>query len=182
VIAFVFAFPSSANLVRNRPLRFLARRTMELARCVPELVYAIAFVFAFSIGPLPGVLAIAIHTCGSLSKLFAEVNENINPGPRESIRSTGANWFKEMRYAVLPQVLPAYISYAMLKLEGSIRASTVVGLVGAGGIGVELMFAIRQFQYREISAILLLIIACIMITDFICERLRSQVIGKETLQ
>jgi phosphonate transport system permease protein len=181
IIAFVFAFPSSKNLNKNRVVHFIARRTMELARSVPELVYAIAFVFAFNIGPLPGVLAIALHTSGSLSKLFSEVNENMNSGTIESMQSTGANWLKTIRFSVFPQVLPNYISYSLLKLETNIRSATIVGLVGAGGIGVELMFAIRQFQYKEISALLLMIIVSIMIIDFICEKIRTKLISQELL-
>jgi phosphonate transport system permease protein len=126
---------------------------MELARSVPELVYALIFVFAFGLGSLPGVLAIAIHSCGALGKLFSEVNENINMDHVEGVQAAGANWIQMIRYAVVPQVVPNYVSYTLLRFKINVRAASVIGFVGAGGIGQELMFVIRQFVYQDISAI-----------------------------
>jgi phosphonate transport system permease protein len=155
---------------------------MEIARAVPEIVYALIFVFSFGLGPLPGVLAIAVHSTGALGKLFSEVNENIDHQPLEGIRAAGGNWFQVIRYGVVPQVLPNFLSYALLRFEINVRAASVVGFVGAGGIGQELMFVIRQFIYVDISAIVLLIMLMVTTMDITCEKIRHYTIGKEALQ
>jgi phosphonate transport system permease protein len=139
------------------------------------------FVFAFGLGPFPGVLAIAVHTCGSLGKLFSEVNENVNEDQIEGVRASGANWFQIIRYAVVPQVMPNFLSYALLRFEINVRSASVIGLVGAGGIGQELMFVIRQFVYQDISAIVLMIICTVAVIDISCEKLRHHIIGNEDL-
>jgi phosphonate transport system permease protein len=137
-------------------------------------------VYAFGIGPLAGILAITVHSIGALGKLFSEVNENIDQEAIEGIRSAGGNWFEIIRFGVVPQVLPNYISYSILRLEINIRASTVIGFVGAGGIGYELMLAIRQFHYTDVSALCLMIIAIVFILDMNCEKIRHRIIGKES--
>lgn len=179
--AFVLCFPASRNLVDNFWVYFVCRRLLEIARAVPELVYALIFVFSFGLGPLPGVLAIAIHSTGALGKLFSEVNENVDENPIEGVRAAGGNWFQVIRYAVTPQVLPNFVSYAVLRFEINVRAASIVGFVGAGGIGQELMFVVRQFVYVDISAIVLMIIAAVVIIDLLCEQIRHRIIGKETL-
>jgi len=177
--ALAFCFPGSRNLVTNRWLYFVVRRLTEIARAVPELVYALIFVFAFGLGPLPGVLAIMVHSSGALGKLFSEVNENIDIGPIEGVRAAGGNWFQIIRLAVIPQVLPNYLSYALLRFEINVRSAAVIGFVGAGGIGQELMFVIRQFVYTDISAIVLMIIATVSLIDMTCEKLRHQFIDEQ---
>jgi phosphonate transport system permease protein len=162
-------------LIKNKALYFGTRRFLEFLRGVPELVWALIFVFAFKIGPLPGILAIFVHSTGSLGKMFAEVNENISMEDVEGIRSTGGNWFQIMRFGVVPQVLPNYISYAILRFEINIRASTILGFVGAGGIGHELNLAIRQFHYTDVSAICLMIIGMVILLDFFSEKLRGRI-------
>jgi len=181
IFAFVISFPASRNLIRSTSVFFLCRRILDIARAVPEMVYALLFVFAFSLGPLPGVLAIAVHSTGSLGKLFSEVNESISMEDVEGIKSTGGNWVQTIWFGVVPQVLPNYISYTILRLEWNIRAATVVGLVGAGGIGMELMTAIRQFQFKQISAITIMIILLVFFLDWVSEKLRHQLIGGEKL-
>jgi phosphonate transport system permease protein len=176
--AFVLCFPAARNLNRNRWAYFLTRRITEFCRSVPELVFALIFVFSFGIGPLPGVLAIALHSCGALGKLFSEVNENIDMGPGEGIMASGGNWVQRIRYAVVPQVLPNFMSYSMLRFEINVRAASVVGFVGAGGIGQELMAAIRQFIYTDVSAIVLLLVATVVLIDIVCEKLRHRFIGE----
>ncbi|SDD98854.1 phosphonate ABC transporter, permease protein PhnE [Rhodospira trueperi] len=180
--AFVLCFPASRNLTRNWPIYFVTRRLLEIARGVPELVYAMILVFSFGLGPFPGVLALAIHTTGALGKLFSEVNENVDPRPVEGARAAGASWVQAMRYAVVPQVLPNYASYTLLRFEINVREATVIGFVGAGGIGQELMFVFRQFLFTEISAIVLLLIATVMVIDMTCENLRHRLIGTEALR
>jgi phosphonate transport system permease protein len=122
------------------------------------------------------VLAIAIHTIGAMGKLFAEVNENASLKPVEGIVSTGGGWHAGMIFGVLPQVLPNFISYALLRFEINIRGAAVMGFVGAGGIGQELVTAIRQFYYTDISAILVMLIVTVMIVDILTEKLRHMII------
>lgn len=177
--ALLVCFAGSRNLVQSGVVYFAARRLAEIARAVPELVYAMIFVFAFGIGPLAGVLAIAVHTSGALGKLFAEVNENIDLGPVEAVKAAGGGWLSTIRYGVIPQVLPNYASYSLLRFEINVRGAAVIGFVGAGGIGQELMYVIRQFIYSDISAIVLMIIATVIIIDLSCERLRHWLIGRE---
>ena len=165
--------------VSMQTLGFAARRLLEIQRSVPELVYALIFVVAFGLGPFPGMLAIAIHTTGALGKLFAEVNENIDLKPVDGMYASGASWVQAMRFAVVPQVLSNYVSYALLRFEINVRGAAVLGFVGAGGIGQELLSAIRQFYLADVSAILLMIVATVAIIDIATERLRHALIGME---
>ncbi|WP_049823699.1 phosphonate ABC transporter, permease protein PhnE [Bradyrhizobium sp. WSM2254] len=180
--ALLLCFPASRNLMTNPVIYFVVRRLLELARTVPDLVYAMIFVFAFGIGPLAGVLALSVHTTGALGKLFSEVNESVDRGPIESLTAAGATWPMLIRLAVLPQVLPNYVSYALLRFEYNIRSAAVFGIVGAGGIGEQLYLSIRQFDYHDISAIALLIIALVMTADLTCEAIRHHLIGSNGLR
>jgi phosphonate transport system permease protein len=179
VLAFAGCFLASANLVRAAWLRFCVRRLLELCRTVPELVYAMVFVVAFGLGPLPGVLAIAVHTTGALGKLFAEVVESIDMAQVEGIGAAGGTWMQRVRFAVLPQVLSNFASYALLRFEVNVRGATVIGFVGAGGIGQELLVAIRKFYYSDVSAILLMIVLCVMVIDIASEALRHRLLAME---
>jgi len=131
--------------------------------------------------PLPGVLAITMHTLGAQGKLFAEVNENASMLPIEGIRSAGGNWFQEIRYGVLPQVLPNFMSYTFWRVELNVRSATIVGFVGAGGIGHDLFTSIQLLYFADAGAILLIVIATIMLIDMISEKYRHLVIGKDAL-
>lgn len=181
VLAFSTCFYSSRNLVSSTLVYVISRRVQELARTVPELVYALIFVIAFGVGPLAGVLAIGIHTWGALGKLFSEVNENIDTGVLDGIRSAGGAWSEIIRLGVVPQVLPNYVSYTLLRFEINVRSASVLGLVGAGGIGQELYLVIRQFEYPDISAILLLIVLTVVLIDIVSERVRHRLIGRFSL-
>lgn len=174
--ALAFCFHAAANLAPSRWSFWIARRGFEFARTVPELVFALIFVFAFGPGPFAGVLAIAIHSAGALGKLFAEVNENADPRPIEALAAAGAGWTETMRFAVLPQVLPNFLSYGLLRFEINVRAASVLGIVGAGGIGEELYLVVRRFLYSDISAIVLLILLTVSLIDMGCERLRHGLI------
>ena len=182
VAALLLCFSASRNLIRSHTLYFLSRRFLELARTVPDTVYAMIFVFAFGIGPLAGVLALTVHTTGALGKLFSEVNESADTKPIEGVIAAGGNWPTVMRLAVLPQVMPNFLSYALLRFEYNVRSASVLGIVGAGGIGEELYLSIRQFDYPDISAIVLLIIAVVMVVDLSCEAIRHRVISMESLR
>ena len=177
IFGFILCFLASANLVKNSWVRVSAKRFLELCRTVPELVFALIFVTSFGLGPLPGILAIAIHTMGALGKMFSEVVENISMNPVEGVNAAGGSWTQTVRFAVVPQVLSNFLSYTLLRFEINVRGAAVMGFVGAGGIGQDLVEAIRKFYYSDVSALLLLIIATVMIIDAITERLRHIVIG-----
>ncbi|PQO22131.1 phosphonate ABC transporter, permease protein PhnE [Rhodobacteraceae bacterium WD3A24] len=172
------SFFAARNLAPYEWLGAIARRIHEIGRTVPEIVYALIFVYAFGIGPFAGVLAIILHTWGALGKLTAEANENIDMRPVEAAYACGCNWATSMRLAAFPQIAPNFLSYALFRLEINVRAASVLGIVGAGGIGQELYLAIRRFEYTDVSAILLLLIILVAIIDITSEHLRHMVIGR----
>ncbi len=176
---FVLSFVAARNLARSSSLRWIAVRFLEFCRTVPDLVFALIFVYAFGLGALPGVLAVAIHTQGALGKLFTEVVENADMRPVEGLVASGASWVETIRFAVLPQILSNFASYALLRFEVNVRGAAVMGFVGAGGIGLDLMEAIRKFYYADVSAMLVLIIATVMVIDYLTEALRHRLIGRE---
>ncbi len=171
---------SSFHLVRAAAIRFAVRRALEFMRTVPDIVFALVFVVAFGLGPLPGVLAITLHTGGTLGKLFAEVIDNIDPKPLEGVAATGGSWLAQVRFGVMPQVLSNFASYALLRFEINVRGAAVIGFVGAGGIGQDLLVAIRKFYYSDVSAMLIMILLCVMVIDFVSERLRHRLLALET--
>ena len=181
-IAFLLCFPASRNLAPNSVAYVISRRFMELCRGVPEILYALIFVFAVGIGPLAGVMAIAIHSAGALGKLFSEVNENASMRPVEGVRGVGGNWLEEMRYGIVPQVLPNFASYTLLRFEINVRASSIVGFVGAGGIGQELNRVISLYSDDRVVAVLLLVVVLVTLIDLVSERLRLHFIGKENFR
>ena len=179
VLAFCLNFLAAENTSPAPWLRFTVRRLLEFARTVPGIVFALIFVIAFGLGPMAGVLAIAIHSTGALGKLFAEIVENADMKPVEGVRSTGASWLSCMRFAVLPQVTAGYASYALLRFEINVREASVMGFVGAGGIGQELVVAIRKFYYSDVSAILITIILTVFLIDIGTGWLRARLFGGE---
>ncbi|MBR0854621.1 phosphonate ABC transporter, permease protein PhnE [Bradyrhizobium liaoningense] len=179
IFAFALNFFAAENTSPAPWLRFVVRRLLEFARTVPGIVFALIFVIAFGLGPMAGVLAIAIHSTGALGKLFSEIVENADMKPVEGIRSTGASWLSCMRFAIVPQVTAGYASYALLRFEINVREASVMGFVGAGGIGQELVVAIRKFYYSDVSAILLTIIVTVFIIDITTGWLRGRLFGKE---
>lgn len=179
VLAFALNFLAAQNTAPMPWLRFVVRRGLEFCRTVPSIVFALIFVMAFGLGPMAGVLAIAIHSAGALGKLFSEIVENIDMKPVEGVRSTGASWLACMRFAVLPQVTAGYASYALLRFEINVREASVMGFVGAGGIGQELVVAIRKFYYSDVSAILITIILTVFLIDIGTGWLRGKLFGKD---
>ncbi len=174
-LAIFFGMPlgimSSANIVPwwvYQPVR----RLMDALRSINEMVFAMLFVVAVGLGPFAGAMALFAGTTGVLAKLFAEAVESIDSGPVEGIRATGASSLQEIIFGVIPQVLPLWISYALYRFESNVRSATVVGMVGAGGIGVLLWESIRGFQFMQSAAILLIIIVVVSIIDMISQRLR----------
>ena len=178
-IGFVLCFFASANLVKNAIARGVVRRSLEFCRTVPGIVFALLFVYALGLGPIPGVLAVAIHTVGALGKQFAEVIENIDMKPVDGVRATGATWVEQIRFAVVPQVSSNFVSYTLLRFEINVREASIMVFDCAGGIGKELLSSIRQFYYSDVSAILLMIITTVFVIDLLTERLRHRLLGIE---
>ena len=137
------------------------------------MVFAMLFVVAVGLGPFAGVLALWIHTTGILAKLFSEAVEAIDPQPVEGIRSTGARAIEEIVYGVIPQVLPLWISYSLYRFESNVRSASVVGMVGAGGIGVILWEIIRGFYYAETCAVMIIIVVTVTLIDLVSARVRK---------
>ena len=179
MLAIAGAVLASRNLARSAAMRFVVIRLLEFSRTVPDIVFALIFVVAFGLGPLAGVLAITLHTTGTLGKLFAEVIENIDMKPVEGVQGTGGSWLLQIRFGVLPQVLSNFASYALLRFEVNVRGAAVIGFVGAGGIGDELITAIRKFYYSDVSAILLMLLVCVMAIDYGSEKLRHRLLAVE---
>lgn len=179
LLGVIFAIPLgllSASNIAPRWVQQIVRRLMDALRSINEMVFAMIFVAAVGLGPFPGILALFLHTVGSLAKLFAEAVEAIDEGPVEGVRSTGSSKLQEIQYGVIPQVLPLWISYALYRFESNVRSATVVGMVGAGGIGVLLWESIRGFDFPATSAIILIIIVTVSLIDMLSQYLRKKFI------
>lgn len=150
------------------------RRLMDAFRAINEMVFAMLFVVAVGLGPFAGVLALWVHTTGTLSKLFSEAVEAIDPQPVEGIRSTGASAMHEVVYGVIPQVMPLWISYTLYRFEANVRSASVVGMVGAGGIGVVLWEIVRAFQYAQTAAVLIIIVVTVSMIDLVSAQIRKR--------
>jgi phosphonate transport system permease protein len=175
LLAVVCAIPCGLLCAENiapKWVRIPMRRLMDACRAINEMVFAMLFIVAVGLGAFAGVLALWVHTTGSLAKLFAEAVEAIDPQPVEGVRATGASAFEEIIYGVLPQVIPLWISFTLYRFESNIRSASVVGMVGAGGIGVILYELIRGFQYAQASAVLILIVILVSITDMVSSAIR----------
>lgn len=172
----LFALLSTRGLSPWPSLIPLFRRIMDICRAVPEIVIALVLIFVLGGGPVPAMIAIAIHTTGALGKLFSEVNENVSLKPVEGLHSVGANWAQRMYLGVIPQVGPNFVSYALLRFEINIRASAILGFVGAGGIGYELRNSMSwgQGRYDEAAAIFILLFLTIVLVDQISSRVRER--------
>jgi phosphonate transport system permease protein len=179
VLAFALNFLAAENTSPAPWLRFVIKRLLEFCRTVPGIVFALIFVIAFGLGPMAGVLAIALHSIGALAKQYAEMVENIDMKPVEGVRSTGASWLSCMRFAVLPQVAAGFASYTLLRFEINVREASVMGFVGAGGIGTELVVAVRKFYYSDVSAILLMIVLTVFVIDIGTGFIRERLLGKD---
>jgi phosphonate transport system permease protein len=175
VLALVTAVPfgllCSSNIVPwwiYQPVR----RLMDACRAINEMVFAMLFIVAVGLGPFAGVLALWVHTTGVLAKLFSEAVEAIDPRPVEGVRATGANAVEEILYGVIPQVMPLWISYALYRFESNVRSASVVGMVGAGGIGVIVYEVIRGFEYAQTCAVMIIIIVFVTVIDLASARVR----------
>jgi phosphonate transport system permease protein len=172
VCAIPFGLLSSSNLV-PRWVYQPVRRVMDACRAINEMVFAMLFIVAVGLGPFAGVLALWIHTTGTLAKLYSEAVEAIDPRPVEGVRGTGAHVLEEILYGVIPQVLPLWISFSLYRFESNVRSASVVGMVGAGGIGVVLYEVIRSFQYAQTCAVLIILIVFVSVIDLLSARIRA---------
>jgi len=176
---FVLCFLAASNLTTRGWLRFFVRRFMEVLRAFPEIVIAGFFLAVLSLGAVPAIIAVAIHTIGALGKLFFEVVENSDMRPDEGLRAAGANGIERVWFAIVPQVMPNFLSYALLRLEINVRASTIIGAVGGGGIGEELRLSISRGHEAKTLAIVLLLLITIIAVDQFSAWLRKRVVGAQ---
>jgi phosphonate transport system permease protein len=174
LISWPLSLLAASNNTPHPVLYRVSRIVLAAFRCVPEIILGILFVAAVGFGALPGVLALALHSVGMVAKFYAEAIEHVDPKPLEAAVAAGSSRFQVISHAVLPQVLPQLADITIYRWEYHFRASTVLGIVGAGGIGFELMAALRLIKYDEVSAILLTILACVVVVDAIGATLRKQ--------
>ena len=166
----------SARNVAPASLYYPARAALNVLRSIDTLVCALLFVAAVGLGPFPGILAVVAYTTTSLAKLYSETIEGIDAGPVDAIRATGATRLQVLRFGVLPQVLPLFLSYILYRFESNVRAATVLGFVGAGGIGFYLQTYLRMIDYPAASTVLLVTVAMVMAVDFASARLRARLV------
>ncbi|HHA0036347.1 TPA: phosphonate ABC transporter, permease protein PhnE [Yersinia enterocolitica] len=176
MVAIILAFLAANNTQTPSWLRLSIRTFVAFLRTMPELAWAVMFVMAFGIGAIPGFLALALHTIGSLTKLFYESLETASDKPVRGLAACGAGKLQRMRFALWPQVKPIFLSYSFMRLEINFRQSTILGLVGAGGIGQELMTSIKLDRYDQVSMTLLLIIIVVSLLDYTSGKLRKRVV------
>lgn len=178
-LAVVFGIPFAVLASSNVAPQWIVqpvRRLMDACRAINEIVFALLFVVAVGLGPLAGVLALFVHNLGIIAKLFSETVEAIDPRPVEGIRATGASRLQEVIYGIVPQVLPLWSSISLYRFETNVRSATVLGIVGAGGIGHSLYENIRGFQYGETAAIMIIVVATVMLIDILSQQLRRYLV------
>ena len=179
---FVFCFFAARNVTTNRWLRFVTRRFLEILRAFPEIVIAGFFLAIFSLGPIPAILAVGIHTVGALGKMFFEVVENADMKPDEGLQAVGGNRVERVWFGLVPQVLPNFMSYFLLRFEINVRASTILGAVGAGGIGEALRLSISRGHEAKTIAIVFLLFCTIVAVDQFSAWLRRRLVGHQSFE
>jgi len=178
-VAAVLALPVGFAAARNAAPRWLfysSRLLLNTFRAVDTLVYALFFVAAVGLGPFPGVLAVIVYTATVLAKLYSEAIEAIEPGPVEAVRATGATRLQVLRWGVLPQLAPQFLSFTLYRFETNIRAAAILGFVGAGGIGFYVQTYLRLLNYPAAASVLLVLVALVMVVDFASSRLRARLV------
>ncbi|CAN7218910.1 phosphonate ABC transporter, permease protein PhnE [Aminobacter sp. LjRoot7] len=176
---FLLCFLAASNLVTQRWLRFFVRRFLEILRAFPEIVIAGFFLAVLSMGAIPAIIAVSLHTVGALGKLFFEVVENADMKSDEGLRAVGGNWPERVWFGIVPQVMPNFLSYALLRLEINVRASTIIGAVGGGGIGEALRLSISRNHEAKTIAIILLLFCTIVAVDQFSAWLRKKLVGEQ---
>lgn len=173
VLAVPVCFFAARNLTPSMAVFHFTRQVFNVTRGINEIILALVFVAAVGLGPFPGVLALAVHGAGMLGKFFSESIEEIDQGPIEALRATGAGPIQTIIFGVLPQVITSWIAVTLYRFETNLRQATVLGMVGAGGIGFELVGSMKLFQYQDTAACILVIIAMVMVADYVSTRLRA---------
>ena len=179
MVAAVLALPVGFAAARNAAPRWLfytSRLMLNAFRAVDTLVYALFFVAAVGLGPFPGVLAVIVYTATVLAKLYSEAIEAIEPGPVEAVRATGATALQVLRWGVLPQLAPQFLSFTLYRFETNIRAAAILGFVGAGGIGFYVQTYLRLLNYPAAASVLLVLVGLVMVVDFASSRLRARLV------
>jgi phosphonate transport system permease protein len=175
VLSIPLALLSAKNIAPNIFIFFIARTVTVFFRAIPEFIIAMILVIAIGFGAMPGVLALGIHTMGFLAKFYAEDIEHINKGPIEALESSGASKRQIISFAIIPQIIPSFVANNLYILDRNIRMATMLGIVGAGGIGYELQSAFRMFEYPKVSAIIIIIFITILAIDNISTLIRSKI-------
>jgi phosphonate transport system permease protein len=181
-LAFCLCFFAATNLVGAGLVRWVVRRIMEVMRAFPEIVIAGLLTAILSIGPIAAIAAVSFHTIGALGKLFFEVVENADMKPDEGLRSVGATWLERVRFAIVPQVMPNFVSYGLLRMEINVRASTIIGAVGGGGIGEAFRMSIGRDHAAKTYAIIILLLVTIIVIDQFSGWLRQRLVGKQSFE
>jgi len=176
---FLLCFLAASNLVTQRWLRFFVRRFLEILRAFPEIVIAGFFLAVLSMGAIPAIIAVSLHTIGALGKLFFEVVENADMKADEGLRAVGGNWPERVWSGIVPQVMPNFLSYGLLRLEINVRASTIIGAVGGGGIGEALRLSISRNHEAKTIAIIILLFCTIVAVDQFSAWLRKKLVGEQ---
>ncbi|WP_438444481.1 phosphonate ABC transporter, permease protein PhnE [Gorillibacterium sp. sgz5001074] len=176
ILCIPFGFWAARNIVRNRPANGAGKFVLSFIRTFPELIMAIMFIKAVGPGSFPGVLALGLHSIGMLAKLYSEAIENLDMGPSEALKACGANKLQTLWYAVIPQVLPEFMSFALYRFEINVRSATLLGIVGAGGIGQALIFSLDARNWPRVGIILLGIILTVTIIDLISGFIRKRLV------
>lgn len=182
IFGYALAFLAARNTMPLAAIRWPVRRVMEILRAFPEVVIAGFFLAILSLGPIPAIIAVTVHTIGALGKLFFEVIENADMRPDEGLRAVGANWFERVWFGFTPQVMPNFMSYFLLRLEINVRASTIIGAVGGGGIGEALRLSIGQGHEAKTLAIILLLLSTVIAVDQFSAWLRRKLVGEQAFQ
>jgi phosphonate transport system permease protein len=173
-MAVPLAVLAAANVTPSRVVYYLSRAIIGVARSVPDLVWALLFVTAVGLGPFPGALALSVHSVGMLGRLCAETIENMDMAPIDALSLTGANRLQVFTHGVVPTVLPAFLGIALYRLDENIRSSLVLGFVGAGGIGFQLLTAMNLFDYRVVSLLLLMTFVIVIAAERLSAVLRAR--------
>lgn len=173
IMAVPVCFFAARNLTPNLAVFHVTRQVFNVTRGINEIILALIFVAAVGLGPFPGVLALAVHGAGMLGKFFSESIEEIDQGPIEALRATGAGPVQTIIFGVIPQVITAWIAVVLYRFETNLRQATVLGMVGAGGIGFELVGSMKLFQYQDTATCIVVIIVMVMAADYVSTRLRA---------
>ncbi len=178
VLAFPFGFLAARNVVPNGVLHVLVRRCLDTVRSIDVLIWALIWINVVGLGPFAGALAIASSDCGALAKLMSEAVETADRRPGEGVAASGGGWWMRIRFGIVPQVLPVFASQLLYFFESNTRSATIIGIVGAGGIGLHLSEQIRVYEWQQVALLILMVLVTVAAIDFVSRRLRLAIIGR----